>query len=571
MRIERRTPQCNVRRELPNTLCIIAFALFIASTAFSSEPVQLTTGPGNDTEARFSPDGKTIVFQSDRTGTQDLYALNVTTKEVKALTATPGHACFPAFSPDGKWIVYSYAHFTKTALEKQEHGYNLFVIPADGRGKARRLTSGLQRDYLAEFNPDGETIYFASTRAADPRYSGSLPPTMFYKVRFAGGEPEPALQRLSGNIVQPTFSPDGRYVAYGIIESYDRLWQIRVAQLKRLADYAVNEPGTPRKLWDLSADFSLDANPNGQWSYRYATHVRESKNAGGPSPAKTPPDTSQTSLMTKTTRDGKGDKSENRFLDAWHNEQDPTGLSLASIGVAPRAGRSGEPYYSVYEAGQVGVEPGGQFRGGTTSVLAIARWTAPRDGNVMVLTKFQGVADGDRDFYLILNKKQQVLVNEYSFRHTSHTDRRRLTVKAGDTLDLCVGRGVLIPSSIAKIDETIYYVDQESADGTDATESGAYLPKDHFQDAVVHTDDKEAFYAPRWSPKGNIIACTGYRFGDENWQIYSIHVETGEKKRLTKNPQGNCRSPSWSPDAKTLIFESKRSGTYKIYRIESGL
>lgn len=569
MRLERSTFHLEDRSAFSHVLLTVAVALLATTGAFSSEPVQLTSGPGNDTEARFSPDGKTIVFQSDRTGTQDLYALDVVTKEVKPLTETPGHACFPTFSRDGKWIVYSYAHFTKTALERQEHGYNLFVIPANDQGEARRLTGGRQRDYLAEFGPDGQAIYFSSTRGADPRYSGSLSPTMIYKVRFAGGDPEPALQRTSGHIVQPTFSPDGIYVAYGIIEGYDELWQIRISRLKRLADYAVNETGKPRKLWDLSVDFRLDANPNGQWSYCYATHVRESVNAGGPSPAKTPPDTSQALLMTKTTRDDKHDAKSKRFLDAWHNEKDPTGLSLASIGIAPEAGKSGKPYYSVYEAGQIGVEPGGQFRGGTTSVLAIARWTAPRDGNVIVLTNFQGTADGDRDFYLILNKTT-VLVNEYSFRYTKHSDRRWLTVKAGDTIDLCTGRGVHIPSSLAKVEGTIYYVDQDSVDELDIKKYGEYLPNDHNDDAVVNTDGKETFYGPRWSPTGNVIACTGYRFGDENWQIYSIHLETGEKKRLTKDPDGNCRSPSWSPDAKTLVFESKKSGTYKLYRIDSG-
>ena len=106
-----------------------------------AEPIPLTTGSGNDTEAVFSPDARRVVFQSDRSGTLDLYQLDLATKEVTPLVAGPGHACFPAFSPDGKWVVYSYAHFTTTAFEGIEHGYNLFVIPAEG-GEARRLTSG---------------------------------------------------------------------------------------------------------------------------------------------------------------------------------------------------------------------------------------------------------------------------------------------------------------------------------------------------------------------------------------------------------------------------------------------
>ena len=214
--------------------------------------------------------------------------------------------------------------------------------------------------------------------------------------------------------------------------------------------------------------------------------------------------------------------------------------------------------------------PGGQFRGGTASTLAIARWTAPRDGDIVVLTNYEGTADGDRDFYLIHNHTN-VLVEEYSFRHTKRVDRRRITVKAGDTIDLCTGRGVQIPSSVGKIDKTIYYADQVSDDETGLKKPGEYLPNNHHEDTIVNTDGRETFYAPRWSPTGNVVACTGYRFGDESWQVYTVDLETGEKKRLTNDPDGNCRSPSWSPDAKTLVFEGKKSGLYKLYRVESGL
>jgi hypothetical protein len=39
--------------------------------------------------------------------------------------------------------------------------------------------------------------------------------------------------------------------------------------------------------------------------------------------------------------------------------------------------------------------------------------------------------------------KTEVLVDEFSYRHTEHPFRFRLPVQAGDTLDLCVSRGVL--------------------------------------------------------------------------------------------------------------------------------
>ena len=53
-----------------------------------------------------------------------------------------------------------------------------------------------------------------------------------------------------------------------------------------------------------------------------------------------------------------------------------------------------------------------------------------------------------------------------------------------------------------------------------------------------------------------------------------VQVEPGpgiERESKRTDPDGNGRSPSWSPDAKTLVFEGKKSGLYKLYRVESGL
>jgi len=554
-----RTPNFASTTFTPLSQCLAALAAAVLLAAVAAAaPEPLTTGPGNDTEARFSPDGRSIVFQSDRSGTLDLYSLDVKNGEVKRLTETPGHSCFPVFSPDGKWIVYSYAHFTKTALEKQEHGYNLFVIPANGGGEPRRLTSGLQRDCLAEFGPDGETVYFTSTRGVDSRYSGEAPPTMVFRMPFAGGDPVPAIQRSSGHMAQPTFSPDGRFVAYGIIEGYDRLWQINVTRLKRLSDYAVNEPDKPRNLWDLGTDFGLEDNPNGQWSYLHLTHYREQKGRG--SAAGNPPDTSKAILMSESTGKDEQGKERDGCLDFWY-KGDEKKYVRPYIGVARMGGSSGDPYYATFMAGEVGVHPGGDFRpgDGNKSVLAIARWTAPRAGDIIVKGKFSGIADGDRDFYVIRNGTK-VLVDQYSFRYTDHPFRIPLKVKAGDTIDMCVGRGVRIPSSMAKVEAMIYYAGHEKLG-----EQGKLLPTDHNSDRIIGSV-KETFYAPRWSPVGNVIACTGFKAGDGGWKPYLIDLKTGAKRRLNGEQPGNSRSPDWSPDGNTIVYENNQTGTYKLFR-----
>ncbi len=87
-------------------------------------------------------------------------------------------------------------------------------------------------------------------------------------------------------------------------------------------------------------------------------------------------------------------------------------------------------------------------------------------------------------------------------------------------------------------------------------------PKQRFQLTAPET----AMYAPRWSPDGTTIACTGYRVGDPGWGIYLLDIETGARARVETGP-GNSRTPSWSPDGNQLLFENNQTGSYKLYRM----
>ncbi|MFM1550432.1 MAG: TolB family protein [Lentisphaeria bacterium] len=511
-------------------------AVVVSAAALATEPRQLTTSPANDTEARYAPDGRSIVFQSDRGGTLDLYTLDSDTGTVAQLTQTPGHACFPAFSPDGQWIVYAYAEFSSTASKGYENGYNLFVMPADGGGEPRRLTSGLVRDYAPEFSPDGRTVYFSSTRIAR-----DLSQIMLYQVPFIGGEPSLVIHR-TGHMVQPSISADGRFVAYGAIPGYDATWDIRISRLKQLDDYAVNEADQPRQLWDLATDFSAEHNPNGQWSYGYFTQDRRAA-----------PDTTAAVLFTEAVRTDK------MAIDYWHRSDQAPGhhMDLPTIGIAV----AGRPDAAVFAPGEITAHPGGFFRGDSPGTTVMARWTAPRAGRIVALGGFKGVAAGDRDFHL-LHSATRVLVSHNSTGSSEHPFRTELTVAAGDTIDMSVGRGAALASSTAKLELTIFYADAE-----EPVVSGAFLPADYNRDATLKADGQESFYAPRWSPSGTTFACTGYRYADNGWNIYRIDAQDGARVCLTKEQPGNSRSPAWSPDGKTIVYENNQTGTYKLYRI----
>src|SRR5262249_38380426 len=75
----------------------------------------------------------------------------------KALTAKAGDNAFPSFSPDGKQLVF----------RSNRHGpKNLYIMNVDGTD-VRRLTEGKWTDTMCNWSPTGEWIVFASTREKD--------------------------------------------------------------------------------------------------------------------------------------------------------------------------------------------------------------------------------------------------------------------------------------------------------------------------------------------------------------------------------------------------------------------
>jgi hypothetical protein len=126
--------------------------------------VQLTINEAVDRQPTWSPDGSTIVYASDQASAAgsnlfELYAVSPLDEDgstIRQLTDADGSSYSPSWSPDGRLIVF--------ASNRTGDG-DIYLIDADGTN-ARLMTSGDDgaEDRIPVFTPDGENIIFASNR-----------------------------------------------------------------------------------------------------------------------------------------------------------------------------------------------------------------------------------------------------------------------------------------------------------------------------------------------------------------------------------------------------------------------
>ena len=78
------------------------------------------------------------------------------------------------------------------------------------------------------------------------------------------------------------------------------------------------------------------------------------------------------------------------------------------------------------------------------------------------------------------------------------------------------------------------------------------------------TDEFSDARQPAWSPEGRTIAFQSYR--DGGWHIWTVAPDGTALKQLTSGPFDH-REPHWSPDGARIAFSSDRSGNYDIWEL----
>lgn len=141
-----------------------------------------------------SPDGRSLLVSSDRSGNQDIWRLPAKGGEMRQLTTDPTPDWAPSWSPDGRDIAF-YAY--------RSGNRDIWVMPAGG-GPGRQLTDHEGQDFIPAWSPDGREIAFSSTRSGN---------SDIWVVPVEGG----ALRQLTNHPASdsgPSWSPDGRWIAF---------------------------------------------------------------------------------------------------------------------------------------------------------------------------------------------------------------------------------------------------------------------------------------------------------------------------------------------------------------------
>ena len=112
---------------------------------------KLTDSPGIDVGGSYSPDGSKIVFESDRSGSQQIYVMNADGSNQRRISFFGGRAATPEWSPRGDQIAFTHI----------VGNLRVAVVNPDGGG-LRYLTDSWQ-DEAPTWAPNGRIIQFFRT------------------------------------------------------------------------------------------------------------------------------------------------------------------------------------------------------------------------------------------------------------------------------------------------------------------------------------------------------------------------------------------------------------------------
>lgn len=173
------------------------------------ELTRLTNSPGYDAEGAYTPDGRQIVFCSDRDGDPDLYVMDADGANVRQLTNAPGYDGGPFTSPDGQWVCFR--------SDRAREGYlQIFVIRLDGTSETQ-LTQGQVVNWAPYWHPSEPWLIWTGADHSNPMARPNYDLWLMHFDREADRILPGPITRITDHPtadVLPVFAPDGRHLMW---------------------------------------------------------------------------------------------------------------------------------------------------------------------------------------------------------------------------------------------------------------------------------------------------------------------------------------------------------------------
>ncbi len=190
--------------------------VYVPGSAAAAGPIDWLTRDGKATvlraanadwaNPRFSPDGQKLALEIFDGKQRDLWVYEWARDTLTQLTFDPGQDAYPVWTPDGRRLVFASDRATAGTR-------NLYWVNADGTGEVTRLTASPENQVPRSWHPGGRFLAFQAVRPGTGNDLLIMPMEGDATRGWIPGTPTVFLSTPATETT-PRFSPDGRWIAY---------------------------------------------------------------------------------------------------------------------------------------------------------------------------------------------------------------------------------------------------------------------------------------------------------------------------------------------------------------------